>query len=32
MFPRIFKPYFKYGLPLVVFVLWLLGYVDIFGA
>jgi NSS family neurotransmitter:Na+ symporter len=32
MFPRIFKSYFKYGLPLVVFVLWLLGYVDIFGA
>ena len=32
MFPKIFKPYFKYGLPLVVIVLWLLGYVDIFGA
>ena len=31
-FPKILKPYFQYVLPLIIFVLWILGYVDIFGA
>lgn len=31
-FPKIFKPYFQYVLPAIVFVLLILGYVDVFGA